>query len=401
MIRSWLLILLAVGAGALAAFYMRADSGYVLIHYRGYSIETSVMALGILLILGVPAALYLLRTFFGVLRLPSFIAAANERRKTDKARESFESGMLKLMEGHWKQAEIELVRRAADHHAPHLNYLAAARAAQRLGADDRRDHYLELAAREKPSLKFAAGLAEAELQRDRGEYQLAKASALKLREADPEHPYPVEILAESHYALSEWPELHGLLSQTEKMAAPAPARRRELTQKALFERMRVAVNDARLEDLKQLWRRTPANLKIDPALRSQYVHGLALLNAHADANALISNTLATEWDAELVQIFGQLHVSDSLGHLASIEQWLSKYGEKPELLITAGRACLANKLWGKARSYLESAVKQNPTPGGYLELAKLCEQTQNPQEAAKFMRKGLELASNDAGAIAE
>lgn len=393
MIRSWLIILLAIGAGALAAFYMRADTGYVLIHYRGWSIETSVMALTVLVILGIPVVLYLLRTLFGVLRLPSLISQATERRRIDKARRSFEDGMLKLMEGNWQQAEIELVRRAADHHAPHLNYLAAARAAQRMGADERRDHYLQLAEREKPALAFASQLTEAELQRDRGDFQLAKSTALKLHEDKPKHPYPVELLAEAHYALGEWPELHGLLSRTEKLNSPPPARRRQMLQKALFERMRVAVDEARLEDLKNLWRQTPAHLQTDPALRSQYVHGLARLNAHAEASDLISRTLAREWDAELVQVFGQLHSTDSLGQLASIEQWLGLYGEKPELLITAGRACLANKLWGKARSYLESAIRVEPTPAAYLELARLCEQTQNAEEASKFMRKGLELAS--------
>ncbi len=393
MIRSWLIILVAISAGCLLAFKFGADSGYVLIHFQGWIFETSVLALALLIILGVPIGIYLLRTFFGVLNLPSAVSQAAERRKIDKARKSFESGMLKLMEGHWKQAEIELVRRASDHHAPHLNYLAAARAAQRIGADERRDHYLRLASRDEPTLAFAAGLTEAELQRERGEFEMAKNTALKLRETNPKHPYPVELLSEIHYSLGEWPELQGLLSHTEKLAAPAPARRRELMQKALFERMRIAVDGAHLDELKQLWRKTPANLKIDPALRSQYVHGLAQLNAHAEANALITKTLAQEWDADLVNVFGQLHAGDSLGHLASIEQWLSKYGEKPELLVTAGRACLSNKLWGKARSYLESAVKQDPTPAAYLELARLCEQTQNPEEASEFMRKGLELAS--------
>ena len=393
MIRLWLIILIAVGVGALAAFFMRVDTGYVLLHYRGWSVETSVMALFVVMVLGVPIVLYLLRSVFGVLRLPSAISEAVERRRIDKARRSFESGMLKLMEGNWRQAEIELVRRAADHHAPHLNYLAAARAAQRMGADDRRDHYLQLAGRDSPALAFASDLTDAELQRDRGDYQDVRSTALKLHEAKPKHPYPVELLAEAHFALGEWEELHGLLRRTEKLNSPPPARRREMLQKALFERMQVAVEAARLEDLKGLWRQTPDHLRNDPALRSQYVHGLVRLNAHGEANDLISKTLAREWDPDLVKVFGELHTKDSLGQLASIEQWLSQYGEKPELLITAGRACLANKLWGKARSYLESAVRIQPTPAAYLELARLCEQTQNSEEAAGFMRKGLELAS--------
>ena len=396
MIRSWVLVLLALAAGAAAAYWMRADTGYVVVHYRGWIVETSVLVLLGVVVLATPLVLTVLRTLLGLLRLPAFLLRMNERRRAERARDSFEAGLLKLLEGHWQRAEIELVRRAADHHASHLNYLAAARAAQRLGAADRRDHYLELAARDAPELTFATGLTRAELQRERGEVTQAKATALRLREADPQHPYPVELLAESYAALGEWAELHGLLNLTEKLGAPPPARRRQLLQRALLERMRAAVADTRLDALRQLWTQTPAALKSDPELRHAYASGLARLNAHAEASALIVGVLDNEWDDQLVNLYGQLHAADPLGQLASIEQWLTKYGEKPELLITAGRACLANKLWGKARSYLEAVIRLEPTPAAYLDLARLAEHTQNPDEAASLHRQGLELAARPA-----
>lgn len=393
MIRTWLLVLLALAAGAAVAYYLRADTGYVLVHYAGWTLETSLLALAGAVVLGVPLLRYGLRVVVGLLRLPAWVLRRSERRRAERARDSFETGLQQLLEGHWQRAEIELVRRAADHHAAHLNYLAAARAAQRLGAADRRDHYLDLAARDTPQRAFATGLTQAELQRERGEYALAKATALKLREQDPTHPYPVELLAESHAALGEWTELHGLLVQTEKLnALPAP-RRSELLKRALLERMKAAVAELRLETLKQVWQQTPQALRGDAALRLQYAQGLAQLNAHADAAALIVESLGREWDAGLAQLYGQLLASDPLGQLASIEQWLGQYGEKPELLITAGRACLANKLWGKARSYLEAVIRLQPTPAAYLELARLCEQTQNADEAARLHRQGLELAA--------
>jgi HemY protein len=316
-----------------------------------------------------------------------------ERRRSERARDSFEEGLLKLLEGHWQRAEIELVRRAADHHASHLNYLAAARAAQRMGAADRRDHYLELAARDAPQLAFATGLTQAELQRERGEYALAKLTALKLRETDPLHPYPVELLAECYERLGEWAELHGLLQRTEKQQALPPSRQREYLLRALGERMKLAIAGARLDDLKQLWSQTPVALRRDPGLRRIHAGGLARLNAHAEAAALIASVLNEDWDGELVTLYGELLATDPVGHLASIEQWLKQYGEKPELLITAGRACLANKLWGKARSYLEAVIRVRPSAAAYLELARLCEQTQNPEEAARLHRQGLEMAA--------
>ncbi len=70
-----------------------------------------------------------------------------------------------------------------------------------------------------------------------------------------------------------------------------------------------------------------------------------------------------------------------------------QHGPKPELLLLAGRVCLRNKLWGKARSYLEAGVQAAPTPQGYLDLARLCQDTQQPEEALKYYRQGLELAA--------
>ncbi len=57
--------------------------------------------------------------------------------------------------------------------------------------------------------------------------------------------------------------------------------------------------------------------------------------------------------------------------------------------------CLKNKLWGKARSYLEAVIETAPTPSAYLELAKLCELTQAPLEAQAFYKAGLMLAAAD------
>ena len=76
-----------------------------------------------------------------------------------------------------------------------------------------------------------------------------------------------------------------------------------------------------------------------------------------------------------------------------MEQWLGRYGEKPELLQLAGHVCLRNKLWGKARSYLEAGVQAAPTPQAYLDLARLCQDVQQPEQAAQFYRQGLELAA--------
>lgn len=394
MTRLLLLILLALTLGAASAYFLRAETGYVLVSYGDWIVETSVLGLTAAVVSALLLVYYGLRLLIATLRLPQTVRHALGRRRSEKARASFETGLLRLLEGNWKQAEIDLVRRAADHHAAHLNYLAAARAAQRLAAPERRDHYLMLARRQAPELELATLLTQAELQRERGEWALTRDTALRIRERDTRLPYAIELLAEAHAALGEWEPLRVLLTQTQASAALTPARWHELMRAALLARLAECVDAARLDQLKALWDAAAAALRADAAVLRAYAQGLGRLNAAPEALALILKTLKQGWDGELVLLYGELAAGDALAQLANIEEWLQRYGERPELLITAGRACMRNRLWGKARSYLEAVIRSAPTPAAYLELARLCEQTQNPTEAGKFLREGLELAAS-------
>ncbi len=393
MIRWLLVLLLAFAIAATAAHFLREETGYVLISIHDWVVETSLLGL-IVGVIGAVLVLYWgVRLLIAGLRLPSTVRQALERRRSDKAQTSFEEGLLKLLEGNWKRAEVELVRRAADHHASHLNYLAAARAAQRMGAGDRRDHYLRLAAESAPEMEFATLLTQAELQQERGEYALARDTALKLRNLDPKHPYAVELLAESYHALGAWEALRSLLQDSAARALLVDEQAQQWAIRALCERLAEEQRAARLDQLKALWSSASKVDRQQPDVRRAYVRGLTRLNAHGEALALVTQTLDKEWDAELAMLYGELHAGEPLTQLAAIENWLNRYGEQPELLVTAGRACLRNQLWGKARSYLEAVVRVAPSATAYLELARLCEQSQNPAEAQKFYRMGLELAA--------
>jgi HemY protein len=391
-IRYFLLLIAIFALGAAAIVLLKPDAGYVLINYGHWVAETSLAVLVVGLALWYWLFYLLFKLLMLAIRLPANWRERLDQRRNDRARSSFEDGLQSLFEGNWKRAEMELVRRASDHHAAHLNYIAAARAAQHQGAADRRDHYLQLAAQNKPELAFTTQLAQADLQRKRGEFEATRSSALALRALNPEHPFAVELLAESYLALGDWEPLRQLLAGHAGLAALVPQRREELLRRATVELMRTAIADARLDRLKGLWD-AAGSLRDQAEVRREYVRGLARLNADAEALALIAQTLTREWDAELAQLYGDLHTIDPIAQLATVEQWLGQYGEKPELLQVAGRVCLRNKLWGKARSYLEAVLQSSPTPKAFLDLARLCAETQHPEDAAKFFRQGLELAT--------
>ncbi len=393
MLAFFFVLLLALGVGIFAAFELRAETGYVLISYGHWLIETSLLGFIAAVMLTVLATFYGFKLIRAGVALPGRWKSHHERRKADAAQLSFERGLLRLFEGQWKRAEVELVRRASDHHAQHLNYLAAARAAQRVGAPERRDAYLQRVREIAPKLDFALLLTQAELQRERGEFALLRDTAQSLRQKDSSHAYAMELLAESHAELGEWAGLRALLTEPPSRKALTDARWRELSSRAAIELLRAAVSAARLSELKAVWDATPADTRSVAEVAREYATGLAQLNADAEARAFIESELGKRWDDVLVRLYGPLHCEDPIAQLANLEHWLQEHGEQPALLETAGQVCLKNKLWGKAKSYLEAVIATAPTAGAYLQLAHLSELTQLPLAAQAYYKRGLELAA--------
>lgn len=387
------LLAVALGVGVFAAFQLRAETGYVLVSYGEWVLETSLLGFIAAVVFVVLATFYGFKLIRAGVSLPSRWKSHHERRKADAAQLSFERGLLRLFEGQWKRAEVELIRRASDHHAQHLNYLAAARAAQRVGAPERRDAYLQRVREIAPKLDFALLLTQAELQRERGEFALMRDTAQSLRQKDGSHAYAMELLAESHSELGEWAGLRALLTEPASRKALTDARWRELSSQAAIELLRIAVHAARLSELKAVWDATAADTRSVAEVAREYATGLARLNADSEARSFIEQQLAKRWDDALVRLYGPLHCEDPVVQLATLERWLQEHGEKVALLETAGQVCIKNRLWGKAKSYLEAVTASAPTPSAYLELARLCELTQAPAEAQAHYKRGLELAA--------
>lgn len=393
MIVYFLLALLAVALGAAAAWLLGAEAGYVLIAWQGWTLESTVAGF-VLLVLGSLLAVYaLLRLFATAVRLPGRLQSYWSGRVRERAHSSFIQGLRLLAVGDYARAEVALLRRVADHEAPDLSYMAAARAAQELGAYDRRNHYLELANQTGEAAAPAVLAEQTRLYAAAGEQLRALETARSFLQRFPQQLHATRLYAEALLANGEYAALHALLR--ERGEALAAERRGQLYGLALSALMQQAVADARLDSLKALWEEIDGRLAADPRVLRAYARGLVHLGAESEAVAIISKALKTRFDAELVTLFGRLDSIDPVGQLASLEQWLSQHGEEAALLLAAGRTCMRNRLWGKAKSYLDAALQAAPQPAVYQELARLAELTQRPEEALRQFREGLALATRE------
>jgi HemY protein len=391
-VRFALLVLLFLLVGMLAALAARIDTGYVLVSWQGLIVEMAFTTLIGMLAFAVVAALTLARGTVWLWTLPQRLRDAQRGRLEGRARRALLRGLTEMAEGRYGDGERQLVRYAGDSEIPMVHYLLAARAAHRRGASERRDAYLRAAVETAPANALAVLLTQAELQLDAHEVELALATLRRLQELKPGHQYGLKLLAKAHEMAGDVRSLEALLPRLRKSPAVTPE---ELTRVEIqtIEHHLAAAEKARDEAaLKGLWRTTPRRLRHDPRLARRYARALIACGNQAGAEVSIRAALKTVWDEELVLLYGRIKGRHALKQLGHIEAWLAERPEDAALLLSAGRLCIANQLWGKARAYLESSLALKPRVDAYEELGNLQARLGSPGEALEHYRDALELA---------
>jgi len=371
------------------------DSGYVLIA-RGY--DTLEMSLALFIVLAVLAFLvtyFVLRVLINSWNMPTAYRAWRLRQRRQRARRDMDRGLIELAQGNWSQAERYLLRHARDSDIPLLNYLSAARAAQKLNAPQRRDDYLALAHQSMQGAGFAVQLTQAELQLVHGQLEQSLATLMQLHTASPKHPHVLNLLARIYQSLRSWEDLRRLLPDLRKQHVLNPADLEQLEQLVYRELLVQAAQHGKLPELRDCWKSAPKHLRQNPDMIRHYVRCLMVLKANDDAEQILREALKKQWDVDLVYLYGLIEAKDKDRQLMTGESWLKGHENNPVLLLTLGRLCKRNQLWGKARSYLHASLGIKPHSDTYKELGQLLEQLNEHNEAQECYHQGLLLAAEE------
>ena len=378
--------LFAVLLGAFAAHFLLADRGYVLMNFRGYVIEMSVPGLVIVLVL----AYLFVRALVAVAEAPRRWRAAREQRLLERRDSDLTTGLTQLIEGNWARSERLLTHGLKQADAPLANYLLAAHAAHLQGAIDRRDQWLELAQGLGAEGATSAQLTRAALQLQAGEPAAAVATLKTLEQGSIDRPAAVALLARAYRALDDRTELLSLLPRLAR-ASLAPAEREELAKLAV--QGELSRTDLTAERLVEVWATLPSELRGTPAVIVERARALARLGEGDDAERELRGALKREWHPALVECYGEVRGADSAKQLKQAETWLKAHPDDAALLLAAARLSMANELWGKARSYLESSLALSPAPAAYALYGRLLTQLGEDDGALLAFRSGLGLVS--------
>lgn len=352
-----------------------------------YRAEIS-LNLAMLLVVGGFAVLYaLLRGIALTLSLPSRVRQFRERRRRDKAVGVFHDAMRLLFEGRYSQA----LKKAGEAHAagqsPGLAALVAARAAQRLREPYKQEAWLDLASNDDPQMLPARLMLEAEMYLDARRFNDAAGALQRLQKISGRHIAALRLELRAQQGCSNWDEVLRITRLLEKRDGLLPELAQEIKFKAHQENIRQRRADLAL--LQTYLRQLPAR-EISSRVARAIAEALIDLGAHTEAQALIETQLDSEWDSSLIRLYGRSAGGSLTSRIARADNWLTQHPDDAQLLLALGRLCLAQRLWGKAQSYLEASLSLADQREVRLELAHLFEQTGRAPEAMQHYRAAVE-----------
>lgn len=384
----WIFLLLATLAVAIGlGLVLEHDPGLVRIYFGGNVVEMTLAVFALLATLALLATWAIAALLVWVWTFPSRMAERLRARRRKRARNELTRGLIEITEGQWQSGEKRLVKHARDSEMPLINYLSAARAAQLLKQDERRDAYLKAAYESTPAATVAVLLTQAELQIQHAQFEHALATLRRLQEIRPGHGYGLMLLARVYEAVGDWRGLESLLPRLRKTSGIAS----EELERIEIESLRSSMHTTRDRgDLDRIWSSTPRRLRRKREVVLEYVEALVRHHDEDTAEEALRAALKHDWHASLIRRYGEIHSSRPEKQLGRVESWLRSHNDDPALLHAAGRLCTANSLWGKARAYLEESARIDPQPETYLQLGELLRELGQPEAAMQAFRKGLE-----------
>lgn len=387
-------VLLVVSAAVGLAMSMRVNDGNVSILWPPYRIDVSVNLAILILLLAFVLLHWLVVALSGVWRLPTRVREYRERRRRKGALLSLRNSLFALFEGRFGRAE-RLARAALkDPLLAGAASVVAARAAHRMGEDERRNHWLQ-SARDESGAWHAQLVTSAELALENGRAQDALTALHALQSTGSRHLHVLRLRLQAEEMAGDWPAVLQTLRELDKRDALEPQDARDVRLRAWT----ATFADADPADVQKL----VASLRADELA----IDGIVLAGARALARAgqaaqaarAIERTLDTRRSGCLLHLYATLDAVPARDRLAMVERWRSRYGDDADMLMALGSLCTAEGLWGKAEDFLLRAEAAGAGARGQLLLAQLYEAMGERADDAhrRFRRAAIEALDAGAG----
>ena len=385
----WLLILAALAVGlALAARY---NEGYVLLVLPPWRAEISLNLFLLLCAVGFLVIHLLARAVSHTLGLPRAVAEFRRRRREERSTQALRDAWRLLQEGRYGHAMRCAEKATTDDAAAGMLALAGWRAAHALRDTARSAEWAQrVRGHDRDGLQAARLMVEAEFALEERRFEDARDALRQFAASEGRHIAALRLSLRAEQGLGNWREVARLVRQLEKHQALTADQAAPIRSRALREALRSLREDP--AGLMRYWRELDDGDRAEPALALEAARALVAAGDCREAQRVIEDALDEHWDATLVLAYADCRGGDVLGRIAHAEKWLHQHPRDEALLLTLGRLCREQQLWGKARSFLETSIAVRPTRAAHIDLAQLLDQLQESALAERHYRAAALLA---------
>jgi HemY protein len=338
------ILVVVVFAGWIGTLISR-DPGYVMVSYDGSSLQTSLwVALGLLGVLMV--------ILYYSLRLMKLISSSEtywRSWRTDKKKSrSFDltvKGMKFLNEGDFERAEKFLVSGAQNNSQPAVNYIAAARAADKQDKTDQRELYLRNAEEADVKISQAVAIASAEMRATRGEWQRCLEILAPLNPSSVINPLRQQAFLE----LKDWKSLLELLPSLKKRSNNEDFLALEKT----VVLGRLGEGGFTNDSLKIIYKRLSAATKNDSQVVLAYCQASS---SDQESETVLRHAIKENWQSDLLHKYGDLGAETLQKRSKQVLAWLKTHEDDASLLLCLGKIYQAQGERSKARETFEKSL---------------------------------------------
>jgi HemY protein len=380
----WFAFLFALAV--VIALFATGNAGHATIYFPPYRIDIS-LNLFIAVVLGAfIISLLTWKTISAILNLPKQAAAYRRKRREARAAVHLTEAIEDIFAGRFSKALKAAEAASANTGFSETAYLLAARAAHLLNQFNLRDEWL---AKIKSSDKQQARLvATADMQMSSDDAQGALNTIEQLQKGGSRQILVQRIALRANQRLRRWDEVLRLTHSLMKRDALHPVVAQKSIQEALSNLTRQKFGDH--EALLKIWKNLPKSDRKASGVTLVMAKSFLGAGKHNLARDLIEESIELDWDEGLIKIYPECVVAGqaALSEIQKLESWMTKYPSEPALYLALGRVCLIQQLWGKAKSSLQSVIrdpKAKPAmkAAAHMSIAQLHEKLSEPQEAAE------------------
>lgn len=392
----WIIVLFAIAMGiALAA---KTYSGNVFIVVESYLVRINLHLFIVALVLGVVLLYLLIKLLSGVLATPERVSLFSKNHRSRQASKALNAAGLAFFEGKYQQAEQAASKVLTNKEAGANRVLAlmiGAHAANQMGNKDLRNQYLADIAKlpEKQQLSRHLLLAESALNAENNEE-----ASNHLKAAAQINPSLTRLVQLQLRQASHQGNALEMLDKANKLQRAGAINNQEAQRYTdlAYEQLLSLATDA--DSMKAALKRIPselANGRFCVKIADRYVQ----LGLYPQAIKWVGKHYPISHDGALLPAF-----TNSVPYLDEHAQnkamdtatsWVKDSPNDAQLLAHLGKLAYSQQLWGKAKNYLETSLKIEPSNNTRLALAKVFDEVGDKQAAAELRQLILNTLTED------